>query len=152
MSGMRRIRDLGEADLRWMADREVEIFGADAWSRAMIDEDYRSGFRRYRGVEEDGTLVGYSVYGFDGDSFHLFNLAVVPGARGRGHARALVEEFLSEARRCGAGDVSLEVAVTNDAAIGLYRSLGFAVVRVRPKYYQPQNVDGYVMGMPIGGH
>lgn len=145
------IRDLGLEDLEWMADREVEIFGASAWSRDEIYRDFGSGLRRYRGIEEGGGLVGYSVYGFDGDSFHLLNLAIVPDARQRGHGRALVGDFLSEARRLGAREVSLEVAITNSAAIRLYEGCGFSIVRIRPRYYQPGNVDGVVMGRALDG-
>ncbi|MBN2176916.1 MAG: GNAT family N-acetyltransferase [Demequinaceae bacterium] len=152
MRADRSIRDLGEADLDWLAEKEAEIFGAAAWSPAQIDQDFHSGLRRYRGIEESGVLLGYSVCGFDGDSFHLLNLAVVPGARRRGCARKLVDDFLDEARRLGVREVSLEVAVTNAAAIALYRGYGFAVVRTRPRYYQPEDVDGLVMGLALVGH
>jgi ribosomal-protein-alanine N-acetyltransferase len=144
-----RLRDLTEGDLDWMAEKEVEFFGSAAWSRAQIDQDYHSGLRRYRGVEEGGSLVGYAVHGYDGDSYHLMNLAVVPEARGRGHARALMDDFLAEARRLGVREVSLEVAVDNHAAIGLYQRYGFSVVRVRPRYYQPEDVDGLVLGLEL---
>ncbi len=151
MTEAARVRDLSAEDLAWMADREAEIFGTSAWSRIEIDRDYGSGLRRYRGIEEDGTLVGYAVYGFDGDSFHLLNLAVVPRARRRGNARALVEDFLAEARALGVSEVSLEVAVTNTGAIRLYQDYGFSIVRVRPRYYQPEDVDGVVMGLVLDG-
>jgi ribosomal-protein-alanine N-acetyltransferase len=139
------IRDLGEPDLPWMAEVESELFGASAWSRELIEHDYVYGFTRYRGIEADGTLAGYAVYGYDGDAFHLMNLAVLPAMRRRGLARELMEDFLAEARRVGAPDVWLEVAVTNDAALALYRSYGFEDVRVRRKYYQPEGVDALVM-------
>ena len=143
------IRDLGLADLPWMAEVEREVFGASAWSEWLILEDWRHGEGRYRGVEVDGELVAYAVYGFEGDAFHLMNLAVREPFRGRGIARALVEEFLSEARRLRTPDAWLEVAVTNDQALALYRSYGFADVRVRRKYYQPGDIDALVMRLEL---
>lgn len=145
----RFVRDLAESELDWMAECEVEVFGPAAWSRALIDVDFHSGLRRYRGVEEEDSLVGYAVYGEDGDSFHLMNLVIIPSARGRGHARALMDDFLEEARHRGVRAASLEVAATNVAAIGLYRSFGFSVIRIRPRYYQPEDVDGLVMGLEL---
>ncbi|MDN4490052.1 ribosomal protein S18-alanine N-acetyltransferase [Demequina sp. SYSU T00068] len=149
---MTAIRDLTEADLPWMAEVERELFGASAWSRDLITEDFRYGLTRYRGLEVDGALAGYAVYGFDGDAFHLMNLAVVPAMRGRGLGRALMEDFMAEARRLGAPDAWLEVAVTNQVALALYRSYGFEDVRVRRKYYQPEGVDALVMRAQLTGY
>jgi [ribosomal protein S18]-alanine N-acetyltransferase len=139
------VRDLAAEDLGWVADQERAIFGTSAWSPELIATDFDSGFRRYRGLDIDGALAGYAVYGFDGDAFHLMNIAVTPGARGEGHSHLLMEDFLAEARRLGVAEAWLEVAVTNDAALALYRFHGFEDVRVRRRYYQPEGIDALVM-------
>lgn len=139
------LRDLTEDDLAWMADQERVIFGAAAWSLSLIREDFRYGTTRYRGAQVDGALVGYAVYGYDGDIFQLLNLAVVPGARRGGVARALMDDVFAEARSLSEHHVWLEVAVTNTAALALYRAYGFETVRIRPRYYQPEDVDAAVM-------
>jgi ribosomal-protein-alanine N-acetyltransferase len=149
VSAILAIRDLTEADLPWMAEQERAIFGAAAWSPVLIREDFRFGHSRYRGVAIDGDLVGYSVYGYDGDAFHLMNLAVDPERRGAGAGRALLEDYLEEAKREGAPDAWLEVAVDNEAALSLYRAYGFEDVRVRPRYYQPEDVDALVMRLRL---
>jgi ribosomal-protein-alanine N-acetyltransferase len=46
--------------------------------------------------------------------------------------------------------VWLEVAVTNSAAIALYREFGFEDVRVRRRYYQPEDIDALVMRARLG--
>jgi ribosomal-protein-alanine N-acetyltransferase len=147
--GATSIRDLRPDDLAWVAEQEREIFGTSAWSPQLIANDYAHGFRRYRGIEVDGVLAGYAVYGFDGDAFHLMNIAVTPGARGKGLGRLLMEDFLAEARRLGVGEAWLEVAVTNDEALGLYREHGFEDVRVRRRYYQPEGTDAIVMRLSM---
>lgn len=145
------LRDLTQADLAWMARAEAALFGRSAWSRELIAHDFLHGYTRYRGVELGGEPVAYAVYGFDGDAFHLMNLAVLPHARGLGLGRALMDDFLAEARREGAPDAWLEVAVTNEAALSLYRAYGFEDVRVRPRYYQPEGVDALVMRKELRG-
>ena len=139
------LRDLTEADLSWVAAQEVEIFGPAAWSESLIREDFAFGGKRYRGVEVDGELAAYAVYGFDGDAFNLMNIAVVPSARRAGIGRVLMEDFLAEAVAVGAADAWLEVSVENPAALALYRAYGFEDVRVRPRYYQPEDHDALVM-------
>lgn len=139
------LRDLTEADLEWLAQAERDLFGAGAWSAALIREDYRWGSNRYRGIEINGELVAYAIYGFEGDAFHLLNIAVLPAHRRAGLGRLLFDEFLAEAQRLGAADVWLEVAVDNEAARAMYESYGFEQVRMRPRYYQPGDIDAVVM-------
>ncbi|PKQ14701.1 MAG: ribosomal-protein-alanine N-acetyltransferase RimI, partial [Actinobacteria bacterium HGW-Actinobacteria-8] len=107
---------------------------------------------RYRGIEVDGDLVAYAIYGFEGDVFHLMNLAVAPGRRREGLAKVLMDDFLAEAGTFGAPDAWLEVAVDNEAARGLYEAYGFDVVRVRRKYYQPGDIDALVMRRELSGY
>ncbi len=144
-----RLRDLTEQDLAWVTQQEVAIFGPAAWSEALIRADFIHGSARYRGAELDGELVAYAVYGFEGDAFHLMNLAVVPDARRHGVARAFMDDFLAEARSLGAPDAWLEVSVENTPALALYREYGFEDVRIRPRYYQPEDVDGLVMRLRL---
>ena len=39
----------------------------------------------------------------------------------------------------------------NAAALALYRDYGFEDVRIRPRYYQPEDVDALVMRMRLRG-
>ncbi len=147
-----RLRDVGERDLAWLAEQERVIFGPAAWSAGLIREDWRYGTNRYRGVEVDGDLAAYAVYGFEGDAFHLMNLAVAPEHRREGLAKVLMDDFLAEAGTFGAPDAWLEVAMDNEAARALYEAYGFALVRVRRKYYQPGDIDALVMRRELGGY
>jgi ribosomal protein S18 acetylase RimI-like enzyme len=56
---------------------------------------------------------------------YVEELYVVPGRRGEGHGRALMERALEEARARGATFVELGTSATDTAARGLYQSLGF---------------------------
>jgi ribosomal-protein-alanine N-acetyltransferase len=144
-SGPIELRDLSEADLPWVAEQEQLIFGAAAWSLALIRDDFAFGGKRYRGAYVVDELVGYAIYGYDGDAFSLMNIAVVPAARRLGIGRAFMEDFLAEATRLGAREAWLEVSVANPSALALYRAYGFEDVRIRPRYYQPENEDALVM-------
>ena len=57
--------------------------------------------------------------------------------------------LIDEARDRGASEVFLEVRADNPGAEALYDSLGFEVIAVRPKYYQPDGVDAHVMRLTI---
>ncbi len=56
---------------------------------------------------------------------YLHSLFVEPAWRGAGAARTLIRRALTWARRRGAGQARLEMAIGNEAARGLYGSFGF---------------------------
>jgi GNAT superfamily N-acetyltransferase len=58
------------------------------------------------------------------------NIGIVPGWRSRGVGRALLLEALRGMYGSGLGRAVLEVTATNDAAVRLYRRLGFSRSKV----------------------
>ena len=59
------------------------------------------------------------------DDFHLSRMGVLAHARRRGYGKAIVREYLRHGIHRGFGRFTLDVSAGNDAAIGLYRSVGF---------------------------
>lgn len=141
-----KLRDATPADLDAIWELETGTFGAEAWSRETMRSEIEGEHRRYVVLEDDdGRVRGYAgllVIGEDGD---IQTIAVAEDARGGGHGRRLMTELLDEAERRGAARVFLEVRADNPVAHGLYESLGFAGIAIRPGYYQPDNVDAVVM-------
>lgn len=84
-----------------------------------------------------GFLLGRTI----ADEAEILTLAVDPGDRRRGIGRALVATFAREAKRRGATRAFLEVAATNDAAIGLYEAAGFVRSGVRRGYFRAAGTD-----------
>lgn len=81
--------------------------------------------------EPDGFAFGQVA----GPEAEILTLAVAPNARRRGVATRLVKALCAAAAAAGAGEMLLEVAVTNAGARALYASLGFLEVGRRPRYY-----------------
>lgn len=68
------------------------------------------------------------------------NLGVLPSHRGQGLGTALMLKSLEGFRRSGMGRVVLEVTAVNDAAVQLYRHLGF---RCRKTLYRAVEISTY---------
>lgn len=110
-------------------------------------------------AEEDGEVVGYimcrieaglSNFGLGGltKKGHVVSVAVMPEYRRRGIGEALVTKAIEGMRIYGAKQCYLEVRVTNEEAIGLYKKLGLEVTRTIRGYY----ADGeaaYVMSRKL---
>ena len=81
-------------------------------------------------VGPDGSPVAYGEVWDDAeeDEAELARLIVDPARRRRGHGRRLVGALLARARATGRAACFLRVAPGNSAALGLYRSAGFADV------------------------
>lgn len=147
---MTELREAVVDDLDAIWALESAVFGAEAWSREMMREELVADHRRYLVlVDAAGAVQGYAgllVVGAEGD---VQTIAVVPEARGGGHGRRLMDALLDEALSRGVREVFLEVRADNPVAQSLYRSLGFAEIGVRPRYYQPDGVDAVVMKLEM---
>jgi len=84
---------------------------------------------------------GFALGRVAGPEAELLTLAVHPDQRRRGLGRQLLQEFETEARRRGAAEAFLEVAVGNAAAIRLYHAADFTESAVRKDYYDAPNGD-----------
>jgi len=95
--------------------------------------------------EVGGEVIGYAVALLrEGRLGHIMSIAVDPGHRRRGVGTALLSELLRRLKEKGALVARLEVRVSNEAALRLYRKLGFKEIYVMPDYY-PDGEACYVM-------
>jgi ribosomal-protein-alanine N-acetyltransferase len=106
-------------------------------------------------AEQDGKLVGYIMcrievglasLGLGGliRKGHVVSIAVLPQGRRKGVARALMTEAMKGMSHYKAKLCYLEVRVTNDPGVALYKKLGFEVSRTLRGYYS-DGEDAYVM-------
>lgn len=91
--------------------------------------------------EQEGCPVSTAICVRDGELAGLFEVATEASQRGRGHGRRTLLSALKWARSQGARKAWLQVEADNEAAIGLYRSLGFSEV-YRYHYRQPPGEEG----------
>ena len=139
-----RIRDFAEPDLPAVAAIERRIF-SDAWPESFFREELSQAMAWARVVEVEGALAGYLVAWVGAGAGHIGNLGVIPEARRRGVARALLGDLLEHAGAVGAANLTLEVRVSNFAAQALYRAFGFRLAGLRRGYYRDTGEDALVM-------
>ena len=80
-----------------------------------------------------------------GESFKITNVAVAPMYQNQGVGRRMLEHLLEQARQSGIRRIFLEVRISNENAIRLYRKLGFGNCGIRKGLYQFPREDGMVM-------
>ena len=119
------------------------------WSRSMFAGELAKPSSVCLGAfEDDGhrpKLAGYLIVSRYVDAWHVMNVAVDPDHRGRGIATMLLERLFELTADDGRRGYTLEVRVSNDSAIGLYRDLGFVETGVRRGYYTDNREDALIM-------
>jgi ribosomal-protein-alanine acetyltransferase len=133
---------------------ETAVFGTDAWSRATVHGELASVHGYYLVAfppDNPATIEAYAgLHAPMGEpQADIQTIAVAATARRHGVGRALMRQLIAEARERGAREVFLEVRADNPNAKALYDELGFEAIAVRPRYYQPDDVDAVVMRLTI---
>lgn len=104
------------------------------WSEAIFRDCLRVGYCCWV-LELDGAVTGYGIMQVAAGESHVLNLCVHPAYHRQGYGRQLLLRLLELAREHRADVTLLEVRPTNEAAVALYRAMGFNEVGVRRAYY-----------------
>jgi [ribosomal protein S18]-alanine N-acetyltransferase len=146
------LRDVAACDLQSLAQLEQETFANDAWTVGMLREELNAPARTYLVFDDgEGSIVAYGGFWFDGDDAELMTIGVSPKFRRQGLAKQLLTSLLERSNSQGARRMILEVRVDNDPALQLYQSFHFKRLGIRKRYYQPEGIDAYTMGLNLDG-
>jgi ribosomal-protein-alanine N-acetyltransferase len=136
------IRSLRPADLPAVIAVERRSFPTP-WSLAMFVLELAKPSSICLGAWDGEHLAGYLICSRYAEVWHLMNIAVDPGRRRRGIARALLGAMI--ARTGAQAAVTLEVRTSNAGAIALYEAFGFQSAGIRPRYYADTGEDAMIM-------
>lgn len=137
-------RAMTPADVPFISRLEEETFSMP-WSEASFLQMIEQEDARYFVAEEDGQLLGGCGLLLIAGEGNITNVAVAKEARRRGVGTGLLRHLLSEGDQEGLSAYTLEVRVSNTAAIGLYQKLGFVSEGIRPNFYEKPVEDAMIM-------
>jgi ribosomal-protein-alanine N-acetyltransferase len=90
-------------------------------------------------------VLGYVCSWLTLDECHILNIAIHPSFRRIGLASQLIDHLFGMCKDKGIVRCFLEVRVTNNKAIALYRKYGFRVCGLRRRYYADTGEDALIM-------
>ena len=119
------------------------------WSAGGFVQEIRNPIARLWVAVSNDQPAGFILYWILDSEVSLLNIAVHPGGRRKGTGRFLLDHMVEEAVARAVETIWLEVRVSNEGAIRLYRKLGFEKAGVRRKYYDDTHEDAIVMCLPL---
>lgn len=138
------IRDLTEEDLDDVCRIEEASFSMP-WKKEHFRDLVYNDDAVYLVILLDGKIVGCAGYTDAVGEGYVNNVVISEDVRGRGLGRKLMEAVIESGHARGIHDFTLEVRVSNDPAVNLYKSLGFESAGVRKNFYEKPTEDAYVM-------
>ena len=139
---------LAPGDAGRCAELEAQLFdGDDPWPAVVFNRELAGKHNHYVCARSSaGLLIGYAGISRLGRKapfeYEVHTIGVDPAYQGQGIGRRLLNDLLEFA---DGGVVYLEVRTDNEAALGLYRSVGFEQVGLRRRYYRISGADAYTM-------
>lgn len=148
-----KIRPFEREDLQSIIAIQNKAAGAAHWQGA----DYLRLASEPGGmilVAEFETMTPSKVLGFAAfqrliDEAELRNIAVDPEHLHQGVGKAILMEARKHLTQAGTKRLFLEVRKSNQPALALYYSAGFALLSERKEYYSDPKEDAYVLSLQL---
>lgn len=119
------------------------------WMVLEEDSEKPNGLRRlwqrFNTPPHPPSLFAFAGFWLQRGEAHISNICVGPSHRGRGFGELLLAIMLKRSIDLQAEWSALEVRVTNEVAIALYRKYGFRQAGRKVGYYRDNNEDAYLM-------
>jgi len=148
LAPQQRIRKMALGDLPAVMAIEKQAF-TNPWSEDMVKKELSQAWSTVLVIDELTTtgwqLRAFAIFWLVADEVHILNVATDGAMRRRGFGRQVMDAVLAHGRSHKCMQAILEVRKSNEPAQGLYSSLGFRKVGLRPRYYQDDHEDAVVM-------
>ncbi|MDY4743583.1 MAG: ribosomal protein S18-alanine N-acetyltransferase [Lachnospira sp.] len=142
------IRPMEVSDTEQVEMIEKQIFSIP-WSQKSFEDACQSNDNIYLVCEMNGQIAGYcGLWTVLGEG-NITNMAVSGGFRRLGIAETLMKEMEKRGMSKNVVTYFLEVRKSNEAAVNLYKKMGYVQIGVRKNFYEKPVEDALVMSKTI---
>lgn len=137
-------RKMEEKDIEEVSRIEEEAFSMP-WSPKSFLEMIQRENVSYVVAQEDEKILGFCGMLQVLDEGDITNVAVAEESRGKGIGSRMLSYMMEEGKKHGITAYTLEVRVSNAAAIHVYEKLGFVSAGIRKNFYDKPKEDANIM-------
>ena len=127
---------------------EIDLIEQDSfkepWSKEAYEKEILNPLANYRVITIDDKVVAYGGFWKILDEADINNIAVKKEFRQMGFGKMRMNALIEDAKSQNIKAMTLEVRVTNESAIALYKKLGFKEAGIRKNYYSDKE-DALIM-------
>lgn len=131
-------------DAKQISEIEKQNFSMP-WSEKSILDSMKQDNYIFLKAEYENNIVGYVGFYYSLDEGDITNIAVTPSFRRLGIGRQLLLTLISECKKRNIASIMLEVRISNDNAIDLYKKTGFSEIGIRKNFYEKPVEDAILM-------
>ena len=133
-------------DIENVVEIEAEAYGEHHWAKSSFYDEMQNNLAKYYVAKtKDGELVGYAGTWHIIDEGHITTIAVKRTHHRNHIGEAMIVKIIEDCYKQGIKYLTLEVRVSNEPAINLYKKYGLASLGTRKGYYQDNNEDALIM-------
>ena len=116
----------------------------DVFTKESVNKNLKNNqFTNYFTYVANNQVVAFINYDIMYERAELININVLNSYQNKHIASKLIEYMLEDCKNKKVKSITLEVKITNEKAINLYKKYGFKQVSIRKKYYN--GIDGILM-------
>ncbi len=115
------------------------------WSKDAFIKELVNDIATYYVAVFDDEIVAYGGMWIVAGDANITNIAVREEYKKMGIGEKLVEKLINRAKNNNCTGITLEVRVSNNSAINLYKKKGFEIEGLRKKFYTDNNEDAHIM-------
>lgn len=136
-------------DMKLEDVKDVEVIENDCFSEAWSEESIKNELNNPNSyfilAKYKNALIGYAgMYSVLLDGY-MYNIAVKKEYRRQGVGERLINKLFEHALKNSLNFLSLEVRISNQNAIKLYKKMGFRILGVRKNFYRIPHEDALIM-------
>ena len=139
------IRKMKVEDLHVIEEMEKILFTSPWKYEDFLYELNENAFSYNYVVEEHNEIVGYVGLWIMYDQSQITTIGVHPTYQKKGIGSMMMDKMVEESLDHHCTTMSLEVRISNEKAISLYKKKGFEIVALRKNYYEDNHEDAYLM-------
>lgn len=141
-----KISEMTKDDIESVVKIEEEAYGKHHWAKSSFYDEMANNLAKYYTAKTpSGELVGYAGTWHIIDEGHITTIAVKKEFLRNHIGEAIIQRIIDDCYKNGVKYLTLEVRVSNTAAIKLYEKYGFQSLGTRKGYYQDNNEDALIM-------
>ena len=140
------ISKMTQEDVDGVFEIEANSYGPHHWSKESFYNEIQNNIATYYVAKnKDNEIVGFMGAWTILDESHITTIAIKPECKRQHIGESLLMNFIEDSYKKFVKYITLEVRVSNEPAINLYKKYSFKSLGTRKGYYQDNNEDALIM-------